>query len=398
MLKKFNGLDRILFILSPVLSFPFVAYGIYKNNKTSMFLFCCIVSIMSYGFVAAYGNDKSYYISLYREFQIMEFSDFISFILDKPDFLFYIFLYIFSFFKIPFDFFSMFLTFITLCMIFMGVYRFLKNYKYNNIFIPVFFIILAISLPDLFSGMRNYLSVAFIFYSFCLCVSNNSNSRIINAKIYIFMVLGVLTHFSSIIYLFVFLFFKFFNLKIIKSLFLFSLLFLFLPKDFLMNLFYILNFSENYSGKIEFYVAGDGFISNSIDIGNLNNKLRIWLSFLWFYICLFFCFLNIKNNSPYYILLLCMMTFCNIVYSSLDLLIRYGLLVNLFFILSVFTINNFRFKKIFIIIMFVVYFLSWVFNFMLLKDQFFLSYSNFNLLTIPTMFYIDTTQLAGEKF
>lgn len=398
MLKKNNGIDKILFLLSPILSFPFVIYGIYKNNKSSIVLFCLILSIMSYGFISGYGNDKSYYIYLYKEFELMSFHGFLEYILDKADFIFYILIYIFSLLKIPFDFFSMFVTFLTLYIIFIGVCNFLENYEYKNFFIPVSFVILSLSIPDLFSGMRNYLSIAFIFYSLSLLVSNNLNIKNRYAKIYIFMIMGVLTHFSSIVYLLVFLCFRFANIKIIKLFFFLSLGFFFISKEFLTNLFLLFNFSDVYSSKIDFYVSGDGFIANSIEVGNLNNKLRILFNLSWFYLCLFFCFLNIKNNNSSFILLLCMMIFCNFAYSSVDLLVRYGLLVNLFFLLNVFVIGNFKLKNILLIVMFVVYFLSWIFNFMLMRDQFFLSYSNLNILTIPTMLYIDTTLFAGDKF
>lgn len=390
-------IDKLFFFFSPLLSLPLVLRGIFYQNKESLVLFCLCIGFISFGFTPAAGYDKSHYINLYKLYQNMPVSDFINIFLQQTtDIVFYALLYFIAYFGLPFEFFSLLITFTT-CYLILSVFQkqsVSNNHKKKQTFLYFSIVVLAISLPDLLSGMRNYLSVAFIFYGFHLLV-NEKNLK----KSAIFLFLGVITHFSSFIYVAVALMYYFFNKRavVVKTSFVVSLVFIFLPKSFLLDILPMSSMSELYGMKTAGYLSEGSYIENNIMVGNINNLIRHFVNGLWFYIALAFSLLNIKNNNKLFIFFLCLMSFINLISSSPDLLVRYGLLSSIVFLLVLFFDKSLKYSRFFIYLMLIVNVLCFYTNFMVVKKPLVSSLYKVEYMTLPTIFLIDATTSAGAK-
>ena len=391
------SIDQVFFFFSPSIALPLVIRGIYFKQNRSLILFCLCYGLISFGFISPEGYDKSHYIYLYHTYQNMSVNDFFnSFLQQKTDFVFYTILYCIAWLGLPFEFFSFFITFITCYLIFSVFFKhsIANNEQRKKAFLFFTIVVLAISLPRLLSGMRNYLSVAFIFYGFNLLV-NEKNEK----KSLIFFFLGVITHFSSMLYIPVALMYYFLKRSsfIPKVFFTISLGFIFIPKSYLLNFLSAFNIFEVYSTSASIYLSENSYMENRIATGNLNNFIRIFIDNLWFYIALFFSILNIKNTSNKFVFFLLLMSFINIISSSLELLVRYALLAHIAFLLVLFFAENIKYRRFFILLMFIVNFSSFYFDINILSKALISSLYKIEYLTFPTIFLIDATTASGIK-
>lgn len=391
------SVDRIFFLFSPLISLPLVLRGIFYQNKISLFLFCLCIGFMSFGFVSPEGFDKGYYLYLFQVYQNMPIEEFVySFLQQKTDIIFYTILYFISWIGLPFEFFSLLVTFTTSYLILSVFYKqsILHNRRKTQAFLFFLIVVLAINLPSLLSGMRNYLSASLAFYGCNLLVNEKKEKK---AAIFIF--LSLITHFSSLIYILAALLYYFFNTRAVLLRFLFSIsiFFTFLPKHYLSDALSLLQISELYSDKVDVYLGENSPSENSLIIGNFNNYFRILVNTLWFYITSMFIILNIKNSDKRFIFLICLMIFINLISSSLDLINRYALLANFAFLLALFYSKNIKYRKTFIYLMLAVNFLSFSTSFMVVRTPLVNSLSKIEFLTLPTIFFIDTTSEIGIK-
>lgn len=395
MKNKAISIDILLFIFSPLLSIPLIIKGIYLQKKISIILFCMMIGIISLGYIPVQSNDKAYYLGLFNLYQDMPPTDFFEYFLSqKTDIIFYTILYLTSWFGLPFEYFSFLITFITLYLIFSVLLEqsIINEPSKKQAFLFFIITLLALSLPDLISGMRNYLAIALAFYGFNLFVNKN---KLIYGCIFIF--LSVLTHFSSFLYIPILLIYYIFNRKVIKYLFVISIGFIFLPKQYLLESLSVFQISDIYSTKANAYLTEDSFLENSINVGNFNNLLRIYFTNLWFYIALTFSILNLSKINNRFIFFLCLMTIFNIISPAVDLLIRYGYLGNLIFLFIIFFEKDLKYRNFFLNIVFFVNMLSFLFNFMAIREPLILSLSQIEYLTLPTTFLIDATTQAGIR-
>lgn len=386
--NKITLIDKFLFIFSPILSLPFIFYGIFHKSRVSFLLLSILIGLISFGFFPLETDDKKYYIYLFDTFQYMSFNEFLySFLKEKPDLIFYCILFLVAQLNLSFGFFSFFVTSITSYLI-LNVfnkqsYYIIDKKKAFCFFIMAFFFL---SPTDLFSGMRNYLSIAFIFTSFYFFIIENKR-----VKSLVFLILSVLTHFSSALFVLVYLFYLFFNSKAVKFLFFVSLVFIFAPKEYILDVISILNFPEIYSDRGASYLVDGSHMDVNLSEGNLNNLIYYFVRSLWFYCALIFSIVNIKNNEKSFIFLLCLMTVINLVSSSADMIVRYGLVGSISFLSVLFYTKNIKYKNIFISFMFLISFLFFILGLISYKEPFINSLFNVDFLVLPTIFFIDTT-------
>lgn len=388
-------IDKLFFILSPFLALPLVLRGIFHENKTSLVLFCMCIGFLSFGYIPGQGNDKAYYLYLYNLYQNMPASEFFGeFLQSKTDVVFYTILYVTAKLNIPFEFFSLFITFITSYLLLIVFYEqslaSSNNKKQAFLFFSI--AILAISLPALLSGMRNYLSVAFVFYGFHLLVTKEHVKKSV-----LFILLGVITHFSSLLYVVVALMYRYFNHRLVKICFFMSLVFIFLPKSILLNASSLVDLPDVYGTRAEGYLSSDSAAEINLAVGNFNNYLRVFINGLWFYVALAFCLLNIKNKEKLFIFFVCLMSVINIISSSPDLLPRYGMLGSLALLITLFYVKKIRYRKFFIYLILIVNFLGFSVSIMGLREPLGTSVFKVEYLTLPTIFFIDATTEAGDK-
>lgn len=388
-------LDRILFFFSPLFSLPFIIRGVFHKNKISLILFCLCIGFISFGFIPVDGNDKTYYIYLFDNYKKLSTDEFFDFLLsNNTDIFFYYLLYFINWIGLPFEFFSLTVTFITCYLIFIVFYELsIKNKARKDIWFMFFLTTLfAISIPDLLSGMRNYLSVSFAFYGFYLLVSKKENRKSI-----LFILMSIITHYSALLYILVFVIFIFTNNKLMKYLFIVSLAFIFLPRRYLLDVTSSIGLPEVYRMKSAAYLSDYSYIDNNLATGNSNNLIRLIINGLWFYLAIIFSLINIKNNDRYFIFFLSMMIVINLISSASDLLVRYGLLANLIFLIVIFYGKNIKQKRLFVFLVLLINFLNFAISITSMSMTLITSLYKPEYLTLVNMFFIDATTTAGTK-
>jgi hypothetical protein len=255
----------------------------------------------------------------------------------------------------------------------------------------LFFItlLLSISQPHLFSGMRNYLGVAFNFAAFYYAIISKNKMKTIPLCI-----LAVFTHFGTLPIVIMTLLLAWFNYqKGIKIFFLISLIFIFLPRGLLFENIKGFSSNEIYSYKITSYLGSENFLEKSVKEGNSNNYLRIVFNTFWYWFGLIFVFLNFKSNgSRLFTGLLAALAICNIFYSAPDIFDRINLFAEIILILCIFeSISN---KYSLFVNIFSIYIIfNSLFDVITLRENYFKSYVKIEVVFFPIVINSEDIQL-----
>lgn len=374
--------NTILFFISPFLSIPFVLRGLFDQKQNAIILFSLIIAYLSFLYIPSTANDKAYYFELHDKFSSFTFREFIIYLsTSKADFLFYLVIYLFAFLGFSFQLTSLTITFLTIYIILNYSFLIMKNeIQTRSIWILfILTLILSISQPHIFSGMRNYLAVAFVFAGYYFAVISNNKIKTIA-----FCCLAIFTHFGTAPLALVNVLLAWFNFqRIIKLVFLCSLIFIFIPRDFLFENLSGFFTNEIYSSKISSYLGEKTFLENSLEVGNFNNYLRIVLANFWYWIGLVYVLYNFKNNeSKSFIALLAYFAVCNVFYSAPDIFVRTSLFVEIILILSIFESAEFK-KKSFIYIFSFYILLNSLFDIVTLRGNYYKSYVKAEAVFLP---------------
>lgn len=257
----------------------------------SVFFGVCV-----YLFLPTQSMDSASRYLLYENFTKRSFNEFFyGYLIYRTDYLFYILIYLFSSLGIKFQY----LLFLVTCFnvgtplfIYSQVINKSKLNKKEYLF-TTFLIILSISFTFLFSGIRQLIAFNFIFLSFYFFFFK------INKKLsFLFIVFGVLTHFSVVIYLPILFIVSRFDVRFLGILiFLIFIIGLILPDDFVKTTFLEVDIdSQVYNNKIEAY-SSTTIGNNKTTRGTLIAK---YLNIFWFYLSLFYLFLNKRKHTIFY--------------------------------------------------------------------------------------------------
>lgn len=378
---------KILFLLTPLLSIPVVIHGIYKRENSSTLIFIFIIGIISYLFVPSLTNDKAYYYFIYDNIKYSSFSEFYTFFLTgKTDFVFYLLIYLFKTLAIPLHFLFFFITSLTLWLWFSPIARFSQKYpltKNRTVFVFFLIILFSFSPSGILSGVRFYLAISLVFYSFCTSFLLNGNKRIS----LIIIILASLTHFSCVIFVpvFLLLWLRPNNDKLYVSLFLLSFIFILIPRDFLLTQFSRLSLSDVFESKTSSYLGDSDYIENSLSVGNFNNFLKFFFKTLWVYLAYFYLFFN-KKQSVIRNSFLLAVAISNLFYSAPTVYNRYIILALGLFIILIIRDNWAGIKNHkFIYMLLVILGLNFFGNIYAMKDSFTKSLNKIDVLSFPTI-------------
>ncbi len=380
--------NKLIFLISPFLAAPFAIDGLFNKRKNAIFVFSLIISYLSYLYVPSLTNDKAYYFELHEQFSKFSLIDFITYVsLNKTDFIFYFIIYFVSSIGLTFQSTSFIITFLTIFIILNFTFLIMKH-RIDDKSIWVLFLItliLSISQPHLFSGMRNYLGVAFLMAAFYYAVISNSKLKTVA-----FCALAIFTHFGTIpIALMTLVLAWFDSQKVIKLFFLISLGFIFIPRDFLYENISGFVSNEIYSSKVSSYLGEETFLEKSLAEGNFNNYLRIVLENLWYWIGLIFVFFNFKSNtSKLFITLLAYLAVSNIFYSAPDIFARNSLFVEIILVLCIFETVAIK-NRIFVFLFSCYIAVNSLFDVITLRENYHQSFVKSEVIFLPIAFISD---------
>lgn len=379
----------IIFLLSPFISLPFVLNGIYNKNKTSVFLFVGIISIVSFLYTPSLTSDKAYYYDLYESFTGMSFDAFYNFLInEKADFIFYFLIFFFSLFKVPLQFLFLILTFITVGLWYNVFLKLANLYSISNkkiYFILFLLILFSFSPPDLFSGVRFYLAASFTFYGFASFLISKRH-----LKGFIFILLGGLTHFSCFVFLpaYVLLLIKPDQHRLYFVIFLISFIFLFIPREYLLEKSNLFSLTELYENKATSYLGEEDFVEKSLNIGNFNNALMFFFKTLWVYLAYYYLIIFKKHNSIVKNAFFLVLALSNVFFAAPTIYHRFLILALGLFVLLIIrdTFSGIKNTK-FIYILLIILGLNFFGNIYAMKGNFEKGINDIHSLTLITIFF-----------
>lgn len=383
---KSKSPHKVLFLISPFLGLPIYLFEIYKNRKFSPFLISIIFGLLSFMYIPMENNDKAYYLLLYKDYGYYNFNQFLYHLLDdKTDFIFYTAIYLFAWLKISYAYIFYILTSITVYNIFYIFNIHATKLNLNKKYFFLFFLILlfSFSLPHLLSGIRFYLGGSFILLGLHLLFYEK------RPKIgYLYLIVGSLTHFSTIVFLIGALIIHVLKPKekIITYFFILSFLFLLIPRGELNEVFSALGLSGIYAEKLNAYLGEADFLENSISIGNFNNYIKILFDGLWLYVALFYLLITYKSKSSIKYLLYAMLGITNIFMSAPTIYARYLLIIKVLFILLLIHDCGRFYRKDFLYRFFLIILsLNFIMDIIMMREIFINSYFDSSTLTLPTI-------------
>lgn len=291
-MKKISA-SNFVFLLSPLLSIPFLLIDVYNKKKNGLIMLSFFIGVCVYLFLPHELMDSASRYKLYYDFKGVSLNQFYDeYLVFRPDFIFYSLIYLFAYFNIKYQ---ILLFIFGVFNIGVPLYIFDKLIDKNKLsrkeyFQSVLLVFLSISLTFLFSGIRQLLAFNLILISFYFYLYK-ANFR----AFLVFSFLAIITHFSAFIFPFVILSINKINYRFILLLsIIFILALLLFPKDYIQTLFLnIETNSEIYNEKIEAY--------SNTSIFNLTTTnatiIAKYLKDLWFYFFLIFLFTNNFNKK-----------------------------------------------------------------------------------------------------
>lgn len=354
---KFNILTVLVYIVSPFLSIPLILFSVYKRLKSFPIFYALIVSFVSYLYIPPIEWDKARHIDFYYSSQLLSLKEF--FIInfqDQPDFLFRFLLYIGSISGIRVHYIFFVVTFITVFLIFSVFYNELiklKNFeKYTLIITPL--IIFSLSYTDIISGLRYTLAVSFIFYGYYIGLIEKKKIAVM------WLLLGLITHFSVILFVLLYFFYPLLNkIKIVwlRIFLIVSLSFIFIPNEMMLSFFKGIGVGSLIDTKL------DSYLGNTSTVNEITNSMKIinFFNVAWVIVLnVFLIFKNQFKNIQYAKLIIVLLIATNVFVSFPIVYNRYNLFLKLILVLFLFKEElSFNRKKIvilFVFLFFVVYF------------------------------------------
>lgn len=187
-----------LFALSPLLAFPFIAYGIYCRNRLSLVLLAAFMAL--FAFQTAPTGDLFRHTMDYYHLKGMTLPEFLIEMSESKDVLFYSISYAFGRFGIPFGFVKAFVLFVETCII-NYIFNYIVNhsgvrYTRRQVFLRYALVFLSFNWFGAILGLRYALAVSL----FLLSVHFWLDRRALLPAV-LFGAMSVLTHFSFLYFI-----------------------------------------------------------------------------------------------------------------------------------------------------------------------------------------------------
>lgn len=317
----------VFFLASPFLSLPLVLADIYKKRKWAADLFFIIIALVSAFYIPSFTNDKARYFEFYRDYQNYNI-DFLynNFLRGQPDFLFYLIFYFASKINLSIQIVFAFITYITLRNIYVPIRKTLYSFSSNFYFFAFILLFVAIDPQTLLSGVRFIFALSFVVLAFYYGIVSRRKLA------FLWILLGGSIHFSVMLFLIPYFVLYFFNLshRTTVLLLILSVLFAFLPHNFITNLTSSLGLGDNYAAKVDLYLENEDFLETGATESG-GGRLLLTLSYLWFYCMYIYIFFTFKTKNVWRNIIYTVLPIINVFFVVTTVHSRYSQAVKLFF-------------------------------------------------------------------
>lgn len=390
-INKLSILTVNTFLLSPILSIPFMALQLFKKNDNFITLLVSIlIGFFSLKYIPSFSNDKTRYIERSYQFSDFNFSDLIFYLntTNSPDYLFDFYIYFFIQLGVDFKYFFLIVTSISTYLVFKAIKGIVgsslgKKFIYDNLSLII--VVSSFSLTNLLSGIRFFLAGSiflwFIYYFYF------EKKYFLS---FLFMILALSTHFSYFLFI-VATIIAFLigqtekkSISSLKIFLLLSSLFFIIPRDIIEGLLTSLYLPTEYLYKVDLYIADSREDTESSII--LNFLKNMWLYFSFVYL------LFAKSKVDYRIYTLMVVFFISISFLySIPLVFNrylgyYKIIFSIYLILKIINKEDSRVLATLLLISYLIGFLIEIFVF---RINFFESYSFSSFVTIYHSFVLE---------
>ena len=365
---RLDILNCLFYILSPILSFPLIFFSLIKRTKGSAFLFSLFAGYISYMYVPPYIYDKARHIEFYNDSKYFTLSEFFAYNFQhQPDFLFRLLIYIGSVFGIKVHFVFFFITFISIFLIMKVFFDVIKSYnisaKYSTLI--VLLSIFSFSYINIFSGMRYFLALSFLFCGIYYAYIKNIKSY------YVYLFLACITHYSLFFFVFILLampLLKKFKPKTISFFLILSFLLLLIPPEIIFKSLQIIGLTSSLEAKVLAYLSDDGYKAR---MDSFVYYLIRFINVIWIYLLIVVLILRTKLPDNKFIKLLVWSLIFNNVFIAFPVVFdRYALFIKLLVVIF-FIIEYIKNEKIIIPLLFLsIFILIALVDFVQLLDGF----------------------------
>lgn len=207
---RYSILAFVLFLISPLISLPFILLSIYNRERFALFVLALFFGLLSYYLIPTWELDLSRYYFMYERMLKVDFNGFKQILIEQNDYVFFFIYYLFSRLNIGFQTFLL----ITSTLCFYSCFRVgdfvIRRFNPSRLSYFVLMGSFILSLPILAMLSVTRFSIAFVF--FMLYVYNNLNNK--GKTSFLFLILSCLTHFAFSVYIPFLILFYFFKNRI----------------------------------------------------------------------------------------------------------------------------------------------------------------------------------------
>lgn len=380
MTSKKTSFSYFLFYLFPILVGPLLVLETYrKNGKLPIILVSFFVGLFSYLYVPSFTNDKFYYFELFQDFKVYGFGYYKTYLEFRPDLFFYSLIYLVSLIGVSFKFFcgiigGFMFYFISWSI---GLSSVEEKKKYNFILV---LLITGISFPDYYSGLRFYFALTLFLMGIRFYLQKNV---LLSATL---ILVSFLTHFSLLAFSWVPLIFILKpKMRILKIIYLFSLVLLFIPiNEIFLSFLQSLNMNVIAFEKSISYLQNEDHFLRDLSTGNLFNKIQIYYRLAIVAVFNFSFFLLKKTDSKFLPLFIVQLIVTNIIFSIPVVYLRFSIFTFYLFV-AVLIASNIRvfYKRIFLC----YFFLYFIMFFLVFKENIFVTFKQFEFFFTPSILF-----------
>ncbi|MGG5570940.1 EpsG family protein [Myroides odoratimimus] len=193
---NFSILAFVCFLISPILSLPFILLGIFNRERLSLFLTSLFIGVLSYYLIPAWELDISRYYLMYQEISMSNYNGFKLIVAEQNDYVFFFLYYLLSRFGISFQFLLLIISTFNFYTCLLVGDLILKRSKAsrNSYFMLMGSLILSLPILSMVSVSR--FALAFSFFMLFVYYHLKKNTKLS----YSFMALSCFTHFAFAVY------------------------------------------------------------------------------------------------------------------------------------------------------------------------------------------------------
>lgn len=327
---KLDCLTIVIYLISPILAIPTILLSIFERTRYSLVNYSLLISYISFCFIPESQWDKVRHIEFYEYVKNMSIGEFFIYnFTESPDFIFRFLLYLGGTLGVRVHFVFFIVTFIIIYLILKIYDDFLKEQQIEKkhlwLLIPLF--LLSFSYIDIISGFRYALAASFTMYGIYFGLVKKKQFRGI-----IFIILGIFTHFSVLLFALLYLIYPLISkISILstKILLLVSFLFVLVPQETFLQIATSLGLGGALETKASIYLNNDNFELASSFAATFIRFFDI----VWIYIITFIILLKKQTNNTYYRLLVWSLIATNTFVSFPIIYNRYALFLKFLIVL-----------------------------------------------------------------